>query len=217
MKVLAILGAGGHARVVADAATAAGWGTVQLFDDAVAQRPTSGPWPVVGRVSDLMAGGGAFDGAIVAIGDCTLRLSLHAALREAGAPLCTIVHPRAWISPHACLGAGSVAMAGVVVNVGASIGEACILNTGCTVDHDCRLRDGVHVAPGAHLSGGITVGARSWIGVGASVRQGVVIGADALVGAGAVVVSPVADRTTVVGSPARPLSRGVRHGASGGA
>ncbi len=204
MRSLAILGAGGHARVVADAAEAAGWGAVRMFDDAWPARATNGPWPVVGRRDDLLADLAAYDGVIVAIGDCRARLDHHRALREAGAPLRSVVHPRAWISPHAALGAGSVAMACAVVNVGAVVGEACILNTGATVDHDCRLGDGVHVAPGAHLSGAVVVGERSWIGVGAAVRQGITIGDDVMVGAGAVVVRPIPSRLTVVGSPARP-------------
>ncbi|MDA4782129.1 acetyltransferase, partial [Enterobacter hormaechei] len=67
------------------------------------------------------------------------------------------------------------------------------------------LAAGVHVCPGAHLSGGVTVGARSWIGVGAVVRQGISIGADTMIGAGAVIVKAVGDGLTMVGFPATPM------------
>lgn len=202
---LAIVGAGGHARVVADAAELAGWRSVDCYDDSWPALVRNAAWPVVGSVAHLLSRLSEYEGVIVAIGDCRLRAVRHASLRNAGAPLVTVVHPAAWLSPRASVGAGSVLMACAVVNVGAVLGEACIVNTGATVDHDCRIGDAVHVAPGANLSGAVEVGARSWIGVGACVRQGVAIGCDVTVGAGTVVVKPLPDGVTVVGSPAKIL------------
>lgn len=206
MRRLALLGASGHGKVVADAALLAGWDEVVFFDDAWPQRSDNGRWKVEGTGADLQAGLGRFDGVVVSIGHCATRLDKQRTLAGAGAPLATIVHPGAVVSRHATLGAGTVVMAGAVVNVDATVGEAGILNTGATVDHDCQLADAVHVCPGAHISGGVRVGACSWVGVGAAVRQGLTIGTHVLVGAGAVVVADIADGLTVVGNPARPLS-----------
>lgn len=203
MRRLALLGAGGHAKVVADAALLAGWESVAMFADGPPAAAHDARWPRLGDADALLARLAEFDGVLVAIGDCDARLAQHRRLRDAGAPMATVVHPRATVSPHARLGGGSVLMAGAIVNVDAVLGEACIVNTGATVDHDCRLGDGVHIAPGAHLSGAVVVGERSWIGVGAAVRQGMRIGAGVTVGAGAVVVSTVTDDITVVGVPAR--------------
>lgn len=202
---LAILGAGGHGRVAADAALAQGWDEVVLFDDGDAR--ASGPWTVAGTRADLLNRLAEFQGVVVGVGGAAARLSATRALAGAGASLGVIVHPRATVSPHAVIGPGSVVFAGAVVNIGARLGRAVIVNTGATVDHDCVLADGVHVAPGAHLAGGVVVGAESWIGAGAVVREYTAIGAGVTVGAGAVVVGPVADGLTVVGNPARPLER----------
>lgn len=200
---LALFGASGHGKVVADTALEAGWLSVVFFDDAWPQREQNGHWPVVGDMAALLRQQHEFDAVLVAIGNCQVRWQKQQSVREAGIRLATIVHPRAAVSRFARLGEGTVIMAGAVVNADASIGDACIVNTGATVDHDCVLEHGVHISPGAHLSGGVSVGAQGWIGVGAAVRQGIAIGAGVMVGAGAVVVKPLPDGVTVVGNPAR--------------
>lgn len=205
MMKLALLGASGHGKVVADAALESGWQAVVFFDDAWPDVCANGRWHVAGNMAALLKRLNEFDGVIVAIGNCAVRWEKHRMLKAAGARLATVVHPRAWVSGCAEVGAGTVAMAGAVVNVDAVIGEACIVNTGATVDHDCVLADAVHVSPGAHLSGHVLVGAGSWVGVGAVVRQGIVIGAGVMVGAGAVVVAPVSEGLTVAGNPARAI------------
>lgn len=203
-RSLAILGAGGHGRVVADCAEALGW-TVEFFDDSSAPEP--GHWPLVGDGRDLLERIGAYDGVVVGIGANRVRLDRQRMFAERGGRIVTLVHPRATVSRHASLGAGTVVFAAAVVNVGAVIGEACIINTGAGVDHDDRLGDGVHVSPGAHLAGGVTVGECAWIGLGASVREGVLIGRNVRIGAGAAVITSTLDDLDLVGVPARPLKR----------
>ena len=205
MKRLALLGASGHGKVVADAALAAGWQSVVFFDDAWPGLSVNGHWPVAGDTAALLARLQEFDGVLVAIGHGATRWQKQQALQVAGARLVSVLHPHACVSRLATLGVGSVVMAGAVVNLDAVLGEACIINTGATVDHDCRLGHAVHASPGAHLSGNVTVGDCSCVGVGAIVRQGIRIGADVMVGAGAVVVKSVANGQTVVGNPARPM------------
>lgn len=206
MMQLALLGASGHGKVVADTALAAGWRAVMFFDDAWPGVSANGHWPVVGNTAALLERLNEFDGVLVAIGNCALRWQKQQSLQAASARLVTVVHPHACVSPFARLGAGTVVMGGAVVNVDAVVGEAGVINTGATVDHDCTLGHAVHISPGAHLSGNVTVGACSWVGVGSAVRQGIRIGAGVVVGAGAVVVKPVADGLTVIGVPARAMA-----------
>lgn len=205
MKRLAILGASGHGKVVAEAAEAGGWTEIVFFDDAWPSCVANGVWPVVGAGMELLGRTNEFDGVVVAIGNNAVRLAKTLSLVQQGAKMATLIHPSACVSRHAKVGAGSVVFAGAVVNPGATVGAGCILNTGCSVDHDCILADYVHISPGARLAGGVSVGQCSWIGIGASVKQMVDIGEHVVVGAGAAVVANVIDGVTVVGVPARAL------------
>jgi sugar O-acyltransferase (sialic acid O-acetyltransferase NeuD family) len=204
---LALLGASGHGKVIADAALAAGWRAVVFFDDGWPAVGVNGHWPVLGDTAALLARLAEFDGVIVAIGNCAVRWQKQQQLAGAGARLASVVHPRACVSAYARLGAGSVVMAGAVINADAAVGQACIINTGATLDHDCVLGDAVHLSPGVHLAGNVQVGQGSWVGIGAVARQGARIGAGVMVGAGAVVLGEVADQLTVVGMPAAPIRR----------
>jgi sugar O-acyltransferase (sialic acid O-acetyltransferase NeuD family) len=203
---LAILGASGHGKVVADIALLVGYTDVVFFDDAWPTKSSVGRWFVIGDTETLLGSVTDFDAVILGIGDNRIRLEKHAVLTAANVPLVTLIHPAAVVSNLAQIDIDSVICAGAVVHVDAVLGAAVIVNTGATVDHDCRLTDGVHIAPGVHLSGDVHIGASSWIGVGACVKQGVHVGSNVMVGAGAVVVSDIPDGMTVVGNPARPIA-----------
>lgn len=205
MKRLAILGASGHGKVVADCAEMCGWESVSFFDDAWPDKQNNGKWPVVGDTNALLAHITEFDGVLVAIGNNAVREAKLRNFSARDAVLPVLVHPAAVVSRYAKIGAGSVVFAGAVVNVDCCIGRGAIINTGSTVDHDCVLGDAVHISPGAHLAGGVCVGDRSWVGIGSSVRQLVRIGCDVMVGAGAVVVADFLDGCTLAGVPARVL------------
>jgi len=205
-RSLLVLGAGGHARVVAEVAHAYG-GTAGFFervtflDDNPAHPGVIGPLERC-REDGLRAGYGL---AVVAIGQSHHRLSWLERLEELGYHCPPLIHPTAWVSPSAQLGSGTVVMPQAAVMAGAQLGRGCIVNTSASIDHDCVLADGVHCCPGSHLAGAVQVGARSWIGIGSSVIQGLTIGVDVTVGAGAAVVHDLVDEITAVGVPARAL------------
>lgn len=209
MSALLLLGAGGHARVVAETALSSGrFSRIAFLDDRRAgtvQLAQQLGWPVIGPLSASLDPQitNQFHSALVAIGNATVRLQWLQILSASGYELPVLIHPTAWVSPSAQLGIGSVVFAQAAIQAQAVIGSGAILNTGCSVDHDAQLGDGVHICPGARLAGEVQVGDRSWIGIGASVIQQIRIGADVTVGAGAAVVRDLPDGVTAVGVPAR--------------
>ena len=208
---LLIVGAGGHGKVVADAAQKQGtWKQIAFLDDAYPATTRVIGLAVLGRTNDAEQSLLRYPDAAVAIGNADIRLDLLERLEQLGFDLPVIQHPAATVSPHARVGPGCVICAQGVVNPDAELDRGCIVNTAATVDHDCRLGAGVHVAPGAHIGGGVRVGERSWIGIGASVHAYLTIGAGVTVDAGAAVVSDVSDDQIVAGAPVTIAPRSKR-------
>lgn len=205
-----ILGGGGHARVLIDGLLALGG--VELVGVLDSSQSLEGGdvygVPVLGG-DDLLprCAGKLADHFLVGLGGVRdngpRRRLFESALSHGLKPL-TFVHPMAYCSPRAILGAGSQLLPLCVVNAGASLGVNVIVNSGAVVEHDCRVGDHVHLATGARLCSTVEVGDQAHIGAGAVVRQLVAIGAGAVVAAGAVVVMDVAPGALVQGVPARP-------------
>lgn len=197
---LTLIGGGGHALVVAEAAFDSGWTVAGFFDDDErAPLATLARWlGPVGSAAGLRARGGA---AVLGVGDLAARSRLLGGLE--GVTWARVRHPSATVSRRAEIGAGVYLGARCVVNIRARVGDHAIINTGAIVEHECSVADNAHVAPGAVLCGRVTVGAGTLIGAGARVIPGVRIGAGCTVGAGAVVLRDIPDGATVVGVPAR--------------
>lgn len=207
MSKLAILGASGHGKVVADTALQTGWAQVVFFDDAWPGVAENGSWRVVGDSGSLLERLSEFDGIVVGIGNNRIRLDKTHELQAKGANLVSVIHPRAIVSDSVILGAGSVVFAGSVIQIDSQLGDACIVNTNASIDHDCWLGDGVHICPGANIAGLVSIGEASWIGIGASVKQLTTIGSAVTVGAGGAVVNDIENEQVVVGVPARPIGQ----------
>ncbi|MCA9312052.1 MAG: acetyltransferase [Phycisphaerales bacterium] len=192
-RQLCLLGGGGHALVVADAAQAAGWHLLGFCDD----RPEADlpGVPRLGALADAPAGVARH----IAIGDLRVRRGLM----SAATLWATIVHPSVIVSPTAEIGEGTFLGARAVVQGRTALEAHVIVNTGAIIEHDCVVGDNTHIAPGAILGGNAAVGSDTLVGLGARVLPGVRIGRGVTVGAGAVVCADVADGATVVGVPAR--------------
>lgn len=199
MRKLAIVGASGHGKVVADIARKNGYGEIAFLDDDESLHECGG-YLVIGNSSQV----GQIDAdIIVGIGNADIRKRIQESFPEE--KLVKLIHPDAVIAENVVIGVGTVIMAGAVINPGVRIGKGCIINTCSSVDHDCEVGDYVHIAVGSHLCGNVSVGDSTWIGAGATINNNVSICSDCMIGAGAVVVKDIESAGTYMGVPVRKI------------
>ena len=199
MRKLAIIGASGHGRVVADIARKNGYSEIVFLDDDENIHECGG-YPVIGKSVEA----GMIDAdVIVGIGNASVRRRIQESIPDE--KLIILIHPDAVVAEDIVIGTGTVVMAGTVINPGARIGKGCIINTCSCVDHDCEVGDYVHIAVGSHLCGTVSVGNGTWIGAGATVSNNVSICSNCMIVAGSIVVKNIDLAGTYFGVPARSI------------
>lgn len=202
MKSLAIMGASGHGKVVADIARLNGYENI-IFVDANSDLESLGQYQVL-LEDEFVA---SFDpneyDVFVGIGNATIRRKLQEKFEGLGATIPTLIHPNATVAVDVKIGAGTAIMAGAVVNPGTTIGKGCIINTCASVDHDNCIGDFAHISVSAHTAGTVVIGDNVWMGIGSIVSNNLTICADAFICAGAVVVKNIEVAGKYAGYPAR--------------
>lgn len=188
MNKAAILlaGAGGHARACIDVIEQEGQFAVHGLVGLPSEVGTKIlGYPVVGTDADIDALRRHCASAIVTVGQIKSvepRMRLFQLIEKAGYNFPVLVSPRAHVSRHAKVGAGTIVMHGAVVNAGAVVGRNCIINSLALVEHDSIVGDHCHISTSAVINSGVHVGAGTFLGSNASVRQAVSIGEGCVIG-----------------------------------
>lgn len=207
-----IYGAGGHAKVVAEAIISCGLIPHAFIDDAAQANqhnlligiPIWSP-----NDPRICFESGRF---VVAVGDNHHRYKIFKKMDMNKEVFLKVVHKTTVSSPSACIGAGVMILANTIINAQAVIGDHVILNSGSITEHDCIIGDFSHIAPGAKLGGEVRVGQGVLIGIGATIAPRVSIGDWSIVGAGSVVLRDIPKYSVAVGVPARVIRENVSKG-----
>lgn len=201
LKKTLILGAGGHAKVIAEILRHLG---AQL-DGFVAPGLVVGSEffhsTIIGGDEDVLQWQSdevsLFNG-IGSLPNNTLRWRVAEKMRGHGYTFSKVLHPLAIVAQDVTLEEGAQVMAGVVIQPDTAIGQDSIVNTGATIDHDCLIGKQCHIAPGVSCSGGVKIGDDCHIGAGAVITQGVTIGRGCVVAAGSVVYRDMEDHSRLI-------------------
>ncbi len=197
-KKVIIIGAGGHAKVIADIVIKSGDELLGFLDDTKANETVLG-YKVLGTVKDYTKyiNDAEF---IIGIGSNQIRKRIAS---ELNCKWYTAIHPRATIGLDVTIDEGSCCMAGAVINSSSHIGKHTIINTCSAVEHDCQIGDFCHLSPNSSLCGVSKLGENVWLGAGATVINGVSVCDEVIIGAGAVVVKNITKSGTYVGMPTK--------------
>lgn len=210
-KNLIVLGGGGHARVVIQAAQSRGeWNVVGYVDP---QKRDSSRLGVnyLGDDSAKIAADPAFEHCRFVLGigstfQARVRREIVERTRLPAARWATVVHAQAIVSPTAVVGPGCVVLAGAIVNAGAAVGAHGIVNTGAILEYDCVLGAYVHAAPAVVVAARAKIGDGAYLGIGCRIRERLTLGENVKVGMGSVVLRSVPAGRVVIGVPAKDMA-----------
>ena len=187
MSNLLIIGAGGHGKVVAEAAELENkYEEISFLDDNDKISKIYN-FSIVGKINEYKNFSNKYKYAFVAIGNNEVRLNLIEKLLEEGFIVPKIIHPRATVSKYSKVDIGTVVLSGSIVNVNCSIGKGCIININSTLDHDSVIGDGVHISSGAVIRSMVDIGELSTIKAGACITQGKHIEKNTIINPGTVI------------------------------
>ena len=140
MKEIVIIGASGHAKVVADIIFARKKDLneeieiIAFLDDNYKKLKYKKIFgiPIIGdlnKIEDLYKKGYLF---VIAIGNNHIRKKIFERYNKL--KYYTVIHPKAIIAKEVLIGEGTVIMANVVINSYSVIGKQCILNTASVIE-----------------------------------------------------------------------------------
>lgn len=204
---VAIIGAGGYGREVLEYAREAreqGWpfDVEGFYDDNLAARDgRSGVSPLLGPLAAIATS--PIRHFIIALGTPETRRMASDLVWGADRELLSLVHPRAYVSRSASVGAGTIVCPFGMIGAHSVVGENVSINVYGSIGHDSVIGRDVVVSPYAAVTGTVTIGDGSFLGTHVTITPGVNIGAYSKVNAGSTVSRGAPAGSLLAGSPAK--------------
>lgn len=204
-KKVVIIGAGGHAKVIADIVDKSQDILLGFLDDNLEKGKTViCDYKVLGKIEEVLQLKEQDENIefVIAIGNNNIRKEISDKYQL---NYYTAIHPSAQIGLDVTIEKGTQILANACVNSCAKIGKHCIINTGAIIEHDNIIEDYVHISPNATLGGTVKIGENTHVGIGAVLKNNIEICSNCIIGAGAVVVKNIIEEGTYVGVPAKKI------------
>lgn len=205
MKLLILIGGGGHCKSVAEAAISSGrtiFGVLDVVENVGKQILD---FEVIGTDDDIVKYASDYEFVITVghIKDSSIRRKIAEKIAAASGKLGTVVASSANVSRYATIGAGSVVLHGAMVNAGANVGANCIINTLANVEHDAVIGDFCHISTGAMVNGDCKIGNDTFLGSQSVMLNGAEICSNCLIAANTFVRKSLMQSGVYTGNPAK--------------
>jgi UDP-perosamine 4-acetyltransferase len=171
-KEIVFIGAGGHAKVVYEAAESSGikcfgfvdgkvqnfYGLKKISEDELTDK------------MELILSFGA-----VTVESLVRRKQVFLNYKDKGFKFVNVINPTSYISETAEIGSGVFIGVSSTLNPDCKVGSNSIINTGVIIEHDVTIGHSSHICPGAIVLGGAKVGENCLIGAGAVVLPNAIV------------------------------------------
>ena len=144
-------------------------------------------YKILGTDEDLFDLSQSISNALITVGQirsASLRKKLFNLAHNLNFRTPNIISPKAYVSPHAKIGAGTILMHGTYVNAGASIGNNCIINSKSLIEHGVNIGNHCHVSTGVIINGNVSIGDETFVGSGSVIKEGIIVGENCVIGMG---------------------------------
>ena len=200
MKNIALIGAGGHCKVIIDIINEIKeYNIIGIFDDHKIGEFCN--FKIIGTISELDS---TIENYIISIGNDNDRKNIYE--KNMNLNWCTLVHPKAIISKNVIIGLGTIICAGAIIQTEVNIGKHCIINTNSNIDHESIIGNFCSISPSSTICGQSKIGDITFIGANSTIIQCINIGSNCIIGAGCVVIHNLKDNCKVVGNPAKLIN-----------
>ncbi len=127
-------------------------------------------------------------------------------LKEAGRRVPAFIHPSCFVG-KATVADGCFVYPRCNLDNGVILEEGVLLNNSVTLSHDTFVGECSYLSPSVTTSGFVHIGKYCFLGTGTVISDGITIGDGVKVGIGSVVTQDYSARISIIGNPAREISR----------
>lgn len=204
MNKLILIGAGGHAKSVADSIDKSEYELCGFLDSN--KKGTHLGLPILGAQIEDIPDYEKYS-YFISIGDVGYRKLWFERLRGQGLNIINIIDPSAIISNSVKMGIGNFVGKMAIINADAEIGDNNVINTKALIEHECKVGDHNHLSTNSVINGNVIVENGVFMGSSSVCNGQVRIGSNVIIGSGSVIIADVPENVTVVGVPARVIKR----------
>jgi sugar O-acyltransferase (sialic acid O-acetyltransferase NeuD family) len=140
---------------------------------------------------------------IIALGMPSLRRQVSDTVDDTGGMLVSLIHPTAYVTPSAQIGAGVVLCPFTVIAANSKIGSNVSANVYSSIGHDARIGQHCVISPYCAVTGAVNLGEESFLGTHCTIAPGRTVGRRSKVSAGSMVTRDAEAGSLLAGNPAR--------------